>query len=278
MQIVRTVDELRKAVGDWRKQGLSVGLVPTMGALHDGHMALAARSLATTERSIASLFINPRQFGEGEDLDSYPRDEKRDADKLSSAGVHLLFAPAVSEMYPQGFTTAVTLSGLGDILEGVSRPGFFDGVATVVCKLLNQVAADTAFFGQKDYQQLLVIRAMGRDLNIPTVIEGVATVREADGLALSSRNVYLSDDERRVAPVLYQTLGDIAKMVRDGLDISSAEAWGREQILAAGFSGVDYLSVVDGQTLQPYGGPSRPGRVLVAAKLGRTRLIDNVAL
>lgn len=276
MEIVRSVEDLRKVVADWRGQGLSVGLVPTMGALHEGHMALAARSLATTQRTIATLFINPRQFGQGEDLESYPRDEQRDADILSQAGVHLLFAPDVEEMYPQGFATGVAVSGLGDILEGVSRPGFFDGVATVVCKLLNQAGAHSAFFGDKDYQQLLVIRTMVRDLNIPTIIEGVATVREADGLALSSRNVYLSDEERSTAPVLFKTIGDVAHMVRDGDDPASAEAWGREQLLAACFAELDYLSVMDGQTLEPYAGASRSGRVLVAAKLGRTRLIDNV--
>jgi len=278
MQIVRTVQGLRQAVAQWRSQDLSVGLVPTMGALHDGHMALTARSLATTGRTIATLFINPKQFGKGEDLDSYPRDEQSDVEKLSQAGVHLLFAPGVGDMYPQGFATSVVVSGLGDILEGEARPGFFGGVATVVSKLLNQAGADTAFFGDKDYQQLLIIRAMARDLNIPTVIEGVATVREGDGLALSSRNVYLDDTERLVAPVLYESICGVAAKVNDGEDIASAEAWGREQVLEAGFTGVDYLSVHDGETLASYTDPSRQGRVLVAARLGRTRLIDNVAV
>jgi len=278
MEIVRSVQALRHIVGDWRGQGLSIGLVPTMGALHGGHMALAAHSLQATDRTIATLFINPKQFGEGEDLDSYPRDEQSDREKLSQAGVHLLFAPDVAEMYPQGFATEVRVRGLGEILEGASRPGFFDGVATVVSKLLNQAGADRAFFGQKDYQQLLVIRTMARDLNIPTAIEGVATVREGDGLALSSRNVYLNAEERRVAPALYMTIAEVAAKAADGAEIAEVEAWGQGQLLAAGFERVDYLSVHDGQTLAPYDDPSRAGRVLAAAWLGRTRLIDNVAV
>jgi pantoate--beta-alanine ligase len=276
IEIVRTVDDLRGWVTNCRAKGQSVGLVPTMGALHAGHMALAARSLDVTERSVASLFVNPRQFGEGEDLESYPRNEDDDGAKLEAAGVHLLFAPSVDEMYPQGFTTGVRVGALGDILEGAYRPGFFDGVATVVSKLLNQAGANRAFFGEKDYQQLLVVRTMARDLDIPTVIEGVETVREADGLALSSRNVYLSPDERRAAPILYKTISDVAAGAKDAASIAALENKAREQVLAAGFCDVDYLSVHDAGTLQPYQDRSRPGRVLVAAKLGRTRLIDNV--
>ncbi|MBT4934253.1 MAG: pantoate--beta-alanine ligase [Rhodospirillaceae bacterium] len=278
MDIVRSVDDLRERVADWRGQGLNVGLVPTMGALHSGHMALAGRSVETMERTIASLFINPKQFGQGEDLESYPRNEQSDAEQLTNAGVDLLFTPTTEQMYPAGFATGVAVSGLGDILEGSSRPGFFDGVATVVCKLLNQAAVDAAFFGEKDYQQLLVIRTMARDLNIPTRIEGVATVREADGLALSSRNVYLSTEERQGAPALYKTICDVATKIKAGAPLAEAEAWGSAQIVAAGFAGVDYLSVVDSETLEPYDDASRPGRVLVAAQLGRARLIDNVAL
>ncbi len=278
MEVVRSVQALRQIVGDWRGQGLSIGLVPTMGALHGGHMALAARSLQATDRTIATLFINPKQFGQGEDLDSYPRDEQSDKEKLEQAGVHLLFAPDVAEMYPQGFATEVRVKGLGEILEGASRPGFFDGVATVVSKLLNQAGADRAFFGQKDYQQLLVIKTMARDLNIATAIEGVATVRDEDGLALSSRNVYLNAEERRVAPALYKTICEVAAKAKAGAEISEVEAWGQNKLLTAGFELVDYLSIHDGQTLAPYGERSHAGRVLVAARLGRTRLIDNVAV
>ena len=276
IDIVRTVDELRGRVGDWRAQGFRVGLVPTMGALHAGHLSLAERSMQLTDRTVATLFINPKQFGEGEDLESYPRDEASDGEKLRAAGVHLLFAPSVEEMYPDGFMTGVKVGGLGDVLEGTYRPGFFDGVATVVSKLLNQAAADRAFFGEKDYQQLLVIRHMARDLDIPTVIEGVATVRETDGLALSSRNVYLSAEERSAASVLYKTISEVALKVRAGADILNLESWGRDQVLAAGFASVDYLSVRDAFSLEPFTDASRPGRVLTAAKLGRARLIDNV--
>jgi len=276
IDIVRTVDELRGRVGDWRAQGFRVGLVPTMGALHAGHLSLAERSMQLTDRTVATLFINPKQFGEGEDLESYPRDEASDGEKLRAAGVHLLFAPSVEEMYPDGFMTGVIVGGLGDVLEGTYRPGFFDGVATVVSKLLNQAAADRAFFGEKDYQQLLVIRHMARDLDIPTVIEGVATVRETDGLALSSRNVYLSAEERSAASVLYKTISEVALKVRAGADILNLESWGRDQVLAAGFASVDYLSVRDAFSLEPFTDVSGPGRVLTAAKLGRARLIDNV--
>ncbi len=278
IEAVRNVEDLREQVREWRAQGLSVGLVPTMGALHAGHMALAERSMATTDRTIATLFVNPKQFGEGEDLDGYPRDEVRDREKLAQAGVHFLFAPDVAQMYPSNFSTGVKVGGLGDILEGKFRPGFFDGVATVVSKLLNQAGADKAFFGEKDYQQLQVITRMTRDLNIPTTIEGVPTIREQDGLALSSRNVYLNSQERTAAPILFKTISEVASKVKAGDNISELEAWGREQVLAAGFSNVDYLSVLDAQTLEAYLRPARPGRVLVAAKLGRARLIDNVAV
>jgi len=274
--IVRRVDDLRERVASWRHESLSIGLVPTMGALHSGHMALVVKSIETCDRTLVTLFVNPKQFGEGEDLESYPRDEQKDVAKLEAAGAHLLFAPTLAEMYPDGYSTGVKVGGLGDVLEGVHRPGFFDGVATVVSKLLNQAGADRAFFGKKDYQQLLVIKRMARDLDIPTVIEGVDTVREDDGLALSSRNVYLSNEEREAAPVLFKTLTAVAQSVRAGDDVAVQEAWGRAELLSAGFSSVDYLSVHDAETLQPGLDPARPGRVLAAAKLGRARLIDNV--
>lgn len=278
IETVRSVDDLRRCVRGWRGEGLSVGLIPTMGALHAGHIALARRSIDTRDRTVATLFVNPKQFGEGEDLDSYPRDEASDAAKLAAAGVDLLFAPTPEEMYPDGFATGVRVAGLGDLLEGRHRPGFFDGVATVVSKLLNQAGADTAFFGEKDYQQLHVIKRMVRDLDIPTMIEGVPTVREDDGLALSSRNVYLTPEERAAAPVLYQTLLTVAERVRGGEPLAAMESWGCQQLLAAGFSAVDYLSVHDAETLAPHTDPARPGRVLAAAQLGRARLIDNVAV
>ena len=274
--IVRRVNYLRERVISWRDEGLSIGLVPTMGALHSGHMALVSRSLETCDRTLVTLFINPQQFCEGEDLEGYPRDEQKDAAKLEMAGVNLLFAPNVEEMYPDGYSTGVRVGGLGDMLEGIHRPGFFDGVATVVTKLLNQTGADRAFFGEKDYQQLLIIKRMVHDLDITTVIEGVETVREDDGLALSSRNIYLTEKERQVAALLYKTLIAVAQSIRVGNDVATQETWGRERLLNAGFSSVDYFSVLDAETLLPSLDTSRLRRVLAAAKLGRARLIDNV--
>ena len=274
--IVRSLDHLRKQILSWRNEGLSVGLVPTMGALHSGHMALVSRSLEACDRTLVTLFINPLQFCEGEDFEDYPRDEQKDAKKLKTAGAHFLFVPKFEEIYPNGFSTGVRVSGLSDLLEGVHRPGFFDSVATIVIKLLNQTAADRAFFGEKDYQQLMVIKRMAHDLDITTVIEGVETVREDDGLALSSRNIYLSEKERQTAATLYKTLVAVAKHVKEGNEVAAQEDWGRKKLLNAGFSSVDYFSILDAETLLPCIDASRVKRVLAAAKLGRTRLIDNV--
>jgi len=277
IDVVRTVAELRQIVGGWRKNGLGVGLVPTMGALHAGHMALIERSVAAKERTVATVFVNPKQFGPNEDLATYPRDEEGDIEKLQVAGADLLFAPGADEMYTRGYATRVSVSGLGDILEGECRPGFFDGVATVVTKLLVQAGADTAFFGEKDYQQLLVIRRLACDLDITTAIEGVPIVRADDGLALSSRNAYLTNEERSIAPVLYQTLLGASEKAAAGEDCTDIESWGRGRLLDAGFADVDYLTVRDAATLGAFGeqGKDRPGRVLGAALLGRARLIDN---
>jgi pantoate--beta-alanine ligase len=222
------------------------------------------------------LFVNPQQFGETEDLEGYPRDEQKDAAKLKMVGIHLLFSPTIAEMYPDGYSTGVRVSGLGDVLDGIHRPGFFDGVATVVTKLLIQTGADRAFFGEKDYQQLLIIKRMAQDLDITTVIEGVKTVREDDGLALSSRNIYLTEKERQAASLLYKTLMAVAQSVRAGNDVAAQETWGRERLLNAGFSSVDYFSVLDAETLLPSLDATRLRRVLAAANLGRARLIDNV--
>ena len=280
MIVVRTVEQLRNTVGQWRAAGESVGLVPTMGALHAGHLALVAASQSKTDRTVASLFVNPKQFGEGEDLDAYPRDEAADKSKFEAAGLDLLFAPSVEEMYGERHLTGVRVDGIGDILEGEHRPGFFDGVATVVAKLLNQASADRAFFGEKDFQQLQVITCMARDLNIPTVIEGVATIREDDGLALSSRNAYLSSDQRAIAPTLFAAISGVAEITAAGGDIVQAEMKAREDVVAAGFDRVDYLTVRDAATLEPATTPGqgRALRVLAAASLGRARLIDNVAV
>jgi len=278
IEIVRTVADLRARVSAWRAEGLRIGLVPTMGALHDGHLSLVKMSGGTCDRTCVSLFVNPKQFNPNEDLASYPRDEAGDAAKLSGAGAHLLFAPTVEEMYPAGSVTSVSVPGIGDVLEGAFRPGFFTGVATVVSKLLIQAAPDDAFFGEKDYQQLQVLKRMARDLDLPVSIHGAPIVREADGLAMSSRNVYLTAEERQAAPALFRTLSAVAEAVRGGASPADRMAWGREQLLAAGFSNVDYLEVRHAATLEPLTSADEPGRVLAAAQLGRARLIDNVAV
>lgn len=276
IDVVRTVPELRDRVAAWRKKGESVGLVPTMGALHAGHLALARRAKERTARAVATLFVNPKQFGPNEDFSRYPRDEDKDKAMLADAGIDLLFAPGIEQMYPEGHATKVDIGPLGHMLEGEFRPGFFVGVATVVTKLLLQSLPDRAFFGEKDYQQLLVIRRLVRDLDIPVAIEGVPTVREPDGLALSSRNAYLNAAERKIAPVLHGTLAQIAENVGRTADPEGQAKWGAEQLTRAGFASVDYVVVRDAETLEPVRSAARPARVLAAARLGKTRLIDNV--
>jgi pantoate--beta-alanine ligase len=273
---VRTVHALRTQLRRWRQDGDMLALVPTMGALHEGHLALVRHARGLAERVCVSLFVNPTQFGPNEDFAVYPRDEEGDAEKLRALGADLLFAPSVEEMYPPGALARVSVPSLGDMLEGEHRPGFFTGVATVVTKLLLQALPDVAVFGEKDYQQLLVVRRLCVDLWIPTRIEGAPTVREPDGLALSSRNAYLTADERNIAPALHRTLREVAEGVLvEGADPIERAAWGEAELLRAGFDAVDYVDVRDAETLAPWPGPSRPGRVLAAARLGRTRLIDN---
>ena len=282
LEIVRTIKELRSRVRAWQREDLRVGLVPTMGGLHAGHLALVQASLQKSDRTVATLFVNPKQFGAGEDFATYPRDEDRDATLFNKEGVHLLFAPDAGEMYPAGFATAVSVSTIGDILEGEYRPGFFTGVATIVTKLFLQAGADQAFFGEKDYQQLQVVKRLAMDMNIPTEIIGVPTIREDDGLALSSRNQYLTENERKIAPALYRTLMTVAQKIKKGDSVSAAETWGAEELLGAGFAAVDYVSVRDAATLEPFTTKTAQmvqtteARVLAAAKLGAARLIDNV--
>jgi len=278
IEVARTVADLRARVRAWRAEGHSVGLVPTMGALHEGHLSLARLSMRETKRTCATLFVNPKQFNPNEDLAAYPRDEAGDIAKLESVGVHLLFAPTVEEMYPRGSVTQVAVPGIGDLLEGTFRPGFFTGVATVVAKLLLQALPDAAFFGEKDYQQLLVIRRMAADLDIPVAIRGAPTVREADGLAMSSRNAYLTAAERAAAPTLFRTLSAVAEAVRGGADPVERTAWAKGELKAAGFGRIDYVEVRNGETLEPVAAGGEPARVLAAAFLGRARLIDNVAV
>ena len=275
MQIVRSVAALRRIVRDWRAAGEGIGVVPTMGALHAGHLALVQASQARGLRTIVTLFVNPKQFERPDDLAAYPRTEASDAEKLRALSVEVLFAPPAQEMYPEGFVTTVSLQGVADELEGESRPGHFAGMATVVSKLLLQSQADFAFFGEKDWQQLQVVKRMVADLDIPIEIVGVDTVREPDGLALSSRNVRLTPEQRRIAPGLHRALTGVAARFAAGTPTAQAEAEGREALGRAGFDRVDYIAVRNGEDLKPADDPDR-ARVLAAAWLGPVRLIDNV--
>ncbi|MSO73084.1 MAG: pantoate--beta-alanine ligase [Rhodospirillaceae bacterium] len=275
---VRDVDSLRRRVQAWRREGRSVALVPTMGALHDGHIANMKIALKMADRVIATIFVNPKQFGPSEDFVAYPRRESEDFELLSAAGVHLLFAPEVAAMYPPGFASTVRITGLTDILDGAHRAGHFDGVATVVAKLLLQAQPDIALFGDKDYQQLTVIRRLVADLNIPVDVIGVPTVREPDGLAMSSRNVYLTPAERVRAPVLYRAISACTSAISGGADIAAAVATARAEILKGGFREIDYVEARHAETLAPLTNRSEPGRVLAAAHLGLARLIDNLPI
>ena len=278
LKTVTTIPDLRQCLKSWRDKGETVGLVPTMGGLHEGHLALIRHSRAKAMRTCATLFVNPKQFGPDEDFADYPRNKAKDMAKLEAEGCDLLFRPPEDEIYPPGHATRVNVEGLGDILEGEFRPGFFTGMATVVAKLLLQALPDLAVFGEKDYQQLLVIRRMTRDLDIPVRIEAVPTVREADGLALASRNAYLTEKERKIAPALHGTLAQVAENVGRGADAGEQGEWGRRQLELAGFKKVDYLSVRDSDTLEEVADAARPARVLAAAWLSKARLIDNVAV
>lgn len=274
---VRSVPDLRARVALWRREGLRVALVPTMGALHDGHLTLVRRARGLADRVVASVFVNPAQFGPSEDFTRYPRDEAGDAAKLASAGCDLLFAPDVATMYPPGFATGVEVEALSRRWEGEFRPGHFRGVATVVTKLLLQALPDVACFGEKDYQQLQVIRRLVADLDIPVRIEGVPTVREADGLALSSRNAYLTPAQRTVAVALNRTLrGVVERLAADPGAVAEVESRARAALLEAGFDAVDYLAVVDAASLEPLLRLDRPARVICTARLGTTRLLDNM--
>jgi pantoate--beta-alanine ligase len=276
--LLHDVATLRATIAAWRRNGDTVGLVPTMGALHDGHLSLVRAARAQCRRAVVTIFVNPKQFGPREDFARYPRDLDADLKLVSSAGADAVFAPDVSEMYPAGFATTVSVAGLTDHLCGPHRPGHFAGVATVVTKLLLQALPDAAFFGEKDYQQLQVIKRFARDLDIPVRIEGVATMREADGLALSSRNAYLTPEQRRTAPVLYRLLQEMAATLVTGTDARPIIADGFNRLREAGFDPIDYLSLVDAESLQPIDRATQPARLALAAYLGKTRLIDNVAV
>lgn len=274
--VVRTVSDLRSLVRPWQAAGKRVALVPTMGALHAGHQSLVTRARQVADVVIASLFVNPTQFGAREDLSRYPRDEAGDLAKLASVGCEVLYAPGVTEMYPAGFATSVSVNSVSTGLCGAVRPGHFDGVATVVCKLLLQSGADAAIFGEKDFQQLHVIKRLVADLNIPAVIYGAPIVRDTDGLALSSRNAYLSPAERRIAQALPHCLQQAVLALADGRPAAQVCADAQQQLIAAGFSSVDYVELRSDADLTPLDHPSQPARLLAAGRVGTTRLIDNI--
>ena len=279
MELVEQIPTLRARVATWRRADQRVAFVPTMGNLHAGHLALVREALRLADRVVVSIFVNPLQFGPTEDFGAYPRTLEQDCALLEAAGTHLLFAPPVAAVYPRGQAgqTRVEVPGISDILCGASRPGHFVGVATVVCKLFNMVQPDLAIFGEKDFQQLLVIRLMTQDLSLPVTIQGLATVREPDGLAMSSRNGYLTREERARAPALYQTLLRAGERLRAGVAIAEVERLAAEEIAAAGL-GPDYCSVRRAGDLAPAGSEDRELVVLAAARLGRARLIDNLCV
>jgi pantoate--beta-alanine ligase len=278
LSIATDAAALQAAVEAWRKAAEHVALVPTMGALHEGHLSLIRLAAERARRVVVSIFINRPQFNSEEDFSAYPRTEEEDLRKLARAPVSLVYAPKSEAMYPKGFATTVTVAGPALGLEGERRPGHFAGVATVVTKLLLQCAPDIAVFGEKDYQQLLVIQTLVRDLDLPVRIVCAPTVREADGLACSSRNALLSEKERAIAPALYRALTRLASDINKGDSIAAACATAEQSLRAAGFSRIDYVAVRDAETLAPVERLTRPARALAAAWLGHTRLIDNVPL
>jgi pantoate--beta-alanine ligase len=276
-ETVTTIAALRARIARLRAAGARIGLVPTMGALHEGHLSLVRETKARCGLTVVSIFVNPAQFGANEDFARYPRTFESDCAKLFGLA-DLVFAPSVAEIYPEGFATRIEVGGPALGLESDFRPHFFSGVAIVVAKLLIAAMPDEATFGEKDYQQLLVIRRFTTDLGLPIQIVSGRTVREPDGLAMSSRNAYLSLSERKIASQLNGVLRDIARKVQQGEPPASAEVWGREALLHAGFSSVDYVAVRDAETLAPIEALEHPARVLAAAGVGTTRLIDNVAV
>jgi pantoate--beta-alanine ligase len=275
VQIVRSGEELARARG--ALDG-SLALVPTMGALHAGHMTLVEEARRRAAKVAATIFVNPTQFGANEDFGRYPRREGEDARMLEQADCDLLWMPSAADVYPEGFSTSVHVAGVSDRWEGQARPGHFDGVATVVAKLLMSVRPDVAIFGEKDFQQLAVIRRLAADLNIATEIVAVPTVREADGLALSSRNAYLSEDQRQRAAALPRALEYARGAVLDGTPVRMVLDTARKSLVEAGFSRIDYLALVDAATLEPLEAPAGAMRLIAAAVIGPTRLIDNLAL
>ncbi|OHD03794.1 MAG: pantoate--beta-alanine ligase [Sphingopyxis sp. RIFCSPHIGHO2_01_FULL_65_24] len=275
MQIIRDIATLHRAVDALKRDGKSVALVPTMGALHDGHLSLVRMGKRVADHVVVSIFVNPTQFGPNEDFAAYPRDEARDAALLADEGVALLWAPDVAVMYPAGHSTHIEVAALGGDYCGAARPGHFDGVATVVAKLFNQVRADVAIFGEKDWQQLAIIRRMARDLDFKLDILGAPIARDRDGLALSSRNAYLSEDQRAAATAFPDALKAAAAAIAGGADVGAALAAAEAAIVAGGFDSVDYVALADADSLERLPVFRTPARLLAAARIGKTRLIDN---
>ena len=276
MQIIRRLSDLPAALLSWREAGQTIALVPTMGALHAGHLALIDAAKAEADRVVASIFVNPLQFGPNEDLDRYPRQEAEDAELLQGRGCNLLWMPTVDQIYPPGFSTTVSVSGVSERWDGAARPGHFEGVATVVAKLFTAVRPDLAFFGEKDFQQLAVIRRMESDLALGVEVRGVATVRDADGLALSSRNAYLTADERQQALALPRSLEQAREAILGGEPVEAVLDGARRKLSEAGFGRIDYFALVDAATLEPLDAPVGEMRLIAAAAIGTTRLIDNI--
>lgn len=278
MQIFRDITTLNAGLAALRADGGRIAMVPTMGALHGGHMALVTRARALADHVLVSIFVNPTQFGPNEDLAAYPRREAQDIAMLEAAGVAALWAPDVELMYPHGFATSIHVGGVTDGLDGAARPGHFDGVATVVAKLFGQVRPDIACFGEKDFQQLVMIRRLVADLDLKVRIVGVPTVRDRDGLALSSRNAYLEPAQRTKAVALPEMLVTAGEAIKAREDVSAILAWGARYLLDSGFDAVDYVALCDARSLAPLIVLDRPARLLAAARIGGTRLIDNIAV
>jgi pantoate--beta-alanine ligase len=276
--IIHTLPDLRAQTTGWMRAGEKIGVVPTMGALHDGHLSLVQAAKDTCDRVIVTIFVNPKQFNNPADLENYPRTEEDDARKLARFNVDAVYVPDGDEMYPDRFATTVSVEGLTDVMEGAHRPGHFDGVATVVTKLFLQTMASDAFFGEKDFQQLLVVRRLARDLDIPITVHGCPTIREIDGLAMSSRNLLLSDRARVTAPRLFEEMGALAEGMANGQEFAPLQETAIKRLENAGFTKVEYLEMRAQDDLSYLEKPTRPGRLFAAAHLAGVRLIDNIAI
>lgn len=274
--ILRTLDVLRAATKSWHRAGETIGVVPTMGALHDGHLSLVAAAKAACDRVVVTIFVNPKQFNQASDLDNYPRTENEDARKLERFDVDALYVPGVDQIYPDGFSTNVSVTGMTDVLCGAHRPGHFDGVATVVTKLFTQTSADKAYFGEKDFQQLMVVQRLSRDLDLGVDVVGCPTIREEDGLAMSSRNLLLSDRARVKAPRLNEIMDEVVEQLGQGVAFNEVQRHALAQLDAAGFGDVDYFELRSCATLNSLDRPTEPARLFAAVWLAGVRLIDNI--